>query len=237
MVFLIFFFLFLFFPIGEVKILYAYTEIPVEKGGELSGTITFNGEPPINQVTKVVLNPEYCGNTVYDETYVVNSQNKGLGNVVVSIEEIEKGKKADDKLIILENLKCHFVPHVQAGMVGNYFEIRNLDPVLHNNHVRINGRTILNMATPPNGTNVKKKLSDPGIINTACDLHTFMKGAIFVSKNPYFAVTDKDGNYTISNIPPGKYQVKIWHEALPSQEKEIVISPRKKINLSMELGK
>jgi hypothetical protein len=63
-----------------------------------------------------------------------------------------------------------------------------------------------------------------------------MKGTIFVAENPYFAVTDKDGNYTISNIPPGKYRVKFWHEALPEKEREIVVPPLKKVNLSMELN-
>ncbi|MBI1824196.1 MAG: hypothetical protein HYR80_08825 [Nitrospirae bacterium] len=226
--------LFLFF--GEVKNLHAYDDIQVEKGGELSGTITFKGDPPVNQANQVFSNPDFCGSTVYDETYLVNPQNKGLENVIVSIEGIERGKKPDDKPIVLENLKCHFIPHVLAGMVGNFYEVRNLDPVLHNNHLRINGRTILNVAMPPNGRNIKKPLSEAGIINANCDAHTFMKGVIFVAENPYFAVTDKDGIYSISNIPPGKYRVKIWHEALPAQEREILIPPLKKVNLSMELN-
>jgi hypothetical protein len=221
---------------GVVNTSLAYDEIRVEKGGELAGTITFIGELPVIQPIKVVLNPEYCGNTIYDETYMVNPQNKGLVNVVISIVGIERGKKANDQLVIVENLKCHFVPHVQAGMVGNSFEIRNLDPVLHNNHFRINGRTLFNMAMPPHGNNVRKRMPEPGIINTVCDAHTFMKGAIYVAENPDFAVTDKNGNYTISNIPTGKYQVKIWHEASPPQEQEIVIPPQKKVYLSLVLG-
>jgi hypothetical protein len=226
----------LFFSFGEVKILYAYTEIPVEKGGELSGTVTFKGEPPTNQPNKVLVNPEFCGDTVYEETYLVNPQNKGLGNVVISIEGIEKGKKAEDLPIVFENLKCHFVPHIQAGMVGKYYEVRNLDPVLHNCHLRQNEQTIFNVAMPPNGRNIKKPLSEAGIITANCDAHKFMKGAIFVAPNPYFAVTDKDGNYTISDIPPGKYNVKIWHESLPVQEKEIIIKPREKTDLSLQLS-
>jgi hypothetical protein len=139
-------------------------------------------------------------------------------------------------VIIVDNLKCHFVPHISATMVGSYYEVQNLDPVLHNDHFRINGKTILNVGMPPKGQNIRKQLSEPGIINTACDAHTFMNGAIFVAENPYFAVTDKNGNYSISNIPPGKYRIKIWHEAIPTETKEVVILPLKKINLSIELG-
>jgi hypothetical protein len=232
----LFIILFLFLSFGERKILYAYTEIPVEKGGELSGTIIFKSAPPVSQPINVVVNPEYCGETINEETYVVNPQNKGLKNVVLSIEGIERGKKADDQPVILGSLKCRFVPHVQAGMVGNTYEVQNLDPVLHNNHLRQNGQTILNVAMPPNGNNIKILRSEAGIIKASCDVHPFMKGAIFVAENPYFAVTDKDGKYTISNIPPGKYRIRIWHEALPPQEKEVIIPPQKKVKLSLEIS-
>ena|ERR1700693_4001383 len=229
--------LFLFLSFGEVQILHAYTETPVENGGGLSGTITLKGEPPVDQPEKVVFNPEYCGNTVYGETYIVNPQNKGLENVVISIVGIEKGKKAEDRPILLEILKCRFAPHVIAGIVGNSYEVRNLDPIMHNYHTRLSGKTILNVALPPQGKNIKKPLSEVGIINASCDTHTFMKSSIFVAENPYFAVTDKNGNYSISNIPPGKYRVQTWHEGLRSvQEEEVTISPNKKTNLSIDLA-
>jgi hypothetical protein len=89
---------------------------------------------------------------------------------------------------------------------------------------------------PPNGRTIKKLISEAGIIKASCDAHTFMKGTIFVAENPYFAVTDKDGKYTISNIPPGKYRVRIWHEALPPHEKEVIIPPQKKVKLSLEIS-
>jgi len=84
-IFILMIFLLLFLSFGKVQILHAYTEIPVENGGELSGTITFKGEPPVNPPAKVIFNPEYCGNSVYEETYVMNPQNKGLEKVVISI--------------------------------------------------------------------------------------------------------------------------------------------------------
>lgn len=216
--------------------LFAYEVISVEKGGELSGTITFKGEPPANPPIKVIVNPEYCGDTVYDETYRVNPQNKGLENVVISIEGIEKGKKPNEQPVILETLKCRFVPHVQAGLVGSSYEVQNMDSVPHVYRLWQNGQTILNVAIPPHGRNIKKTMSETGILTEGCTLHPFMKGAIFVAPNPYFSVTDKDGNFRISDIPPGKYRVKIWHEALPPQEKEIAIFPQKRVNLSVELS-
>ena len=124
---------------GKTPAAVAYEEITVEKGGELSGTIKLKGEAPVNQPHKVIHNTEYCGTTVDDETFLINSANKGLQNVVISFEEIDRGKKHDPGTIVLENSKCHFVPHILAGMEGDSYEIKNSDPVLHNTHLRFNG--------------------------------------------------------------------------------------------------
>ena len=45
-----------------------------------------------------------------------------------------------------------------------------------------------------------------------CDVHPWMKTWVLVSNNPYFAVTDSEGNYSIENIPPGDYEVIAWQE-------------------------
>src|SRR6266567_3755314 len=38
------------------------------------------------------------------------------------------------------------------------------------------------------------------------------KDHVVVVPTPYFAVTDKDGNFEIKNIPAGKYTLKTWSE-------------------------
>ena len=73
---------------------------------------------------------DFCGASVEEEKYVIGS-NHGLKNVVVTIEGVQSGKKPSAELLIIENRRCHFVPHVQAGMVGGSYEVRNSDSVLH----------------------------------------------------------------------------------------------------------
>ena len=222
--------------IGGVKYSVAYEGGSVESGGALSGSVKLKGSAPANQVSKVIHNPDVCGTTVEDQAYVINSSNRGIENVLVSIEGISTGKKAAVTTLILNNKKCHFVPHVLAGMPGDSVEIRNLDPVLHNTHLKFEGNTYLNVVLPPNGKNIKKEIKQAGTIKIKCDAHTFMNGVIYVQESPYFSITDSDGNFQITDIPPGKYKVRITHEGLPSSEKEVTIGAGEKKSLSVELS-
>jgi hypothetical protein len=230
-------FLVLFIGFGFYSPLYAYEVISVDHGGELYGTISFKGQPPANFSHEVEKDAAICGLYVQEETYIVNSGNQGLQNVVVTIEGIIQGKTPLSSISMIENRNCHFVPHVQAGMTGQFYEVRNLDPIMHNTHLKMEKFTLLNIIMPALGKKlIKKNIPESGLIKILCDAHKFMHGWFIATENPYFAVTDHDGNYKISDIPPGKYKIKVWHEALPPQEKEMVIPPQKKVNLSLELS-
>ena len=50
-----------------------------------------------------------------------------------------------------------------------------------------------------------------------------MSAYIVVTDHPYYAVTDLYGEYELSEVPPGTYQLKIWHESLGVQEKRIEV--------------
>jgi len=55
------------------------------------------------------------------------------------------------------------------------------------------------------------KLDVPGSIVLGCHLHGSMRGHIFISNTPWYAVTDDKGNATIANVPEGQVEVKLWH--------------------------
>lgn len=212
---------------------FAYDIIPVDQGGELKGMVRFGGEPPANAARQVLNNVDFCGASVEEEKYLIG-QNHALRNVVVTIEGIQRGKKPSAELLVIENRKCHFVPHVLAGMVGASYEVRNTDPVLHNTHLHLEEATLLNVAMPPGGKNIRKTMGQTGLINMKCDAHKFMQGWLVSTDNPYSAVTDQEGNFKISDIPPGKYKIRFWHEGFPAREKEVEILPKKSTELSVD---
>jgi hypothetical protein len=79
-------------------------------------------------------------------------------------------------------------------------------------------------------------------ITVKCDIHPWMSGRIAVLKNPYFAVTDADGNFEIKDAPAGDLRLVMWQEeggwvvadgARKSQGKKITI----KAGDTTDLGK
>jgi hypothetical protein len=79
------------------------------------------------------------------------------------------------------------------------------------------GQTTGNETIKPGGmvdiTNAIPSRTEP--ITFACSIHGWMNAYMFVLDNPYFAVTDADGNYEIRNVPKGKVKIVVWHEGVP----------------------
>ena len=52
-----------------------------------------------------------------------------------------------------------------------------------------------------------------------------MEAWVVVLQNPYFAITDKSGVYSIKDLPAGTYTLKLWHEKLKKFEPQVVNVP------------
>lgn len=195
----------------------------VANGGSLKGTVTFAGATvPKDETVTLTSEQELCGDTLPAEKYLINA-NKQIKNVVVSIENIKSGKPAPKDPIVLDNLMCAFVPHVGVGIKGKKtVKITNSDPVFHNVHSYVKGKTTLNLGLPDKGSTVIKDLRKTGIMEVKCDSHPWMIGYVYVLGHPYGEVTDENGGFTMSDIPPGEYTVTAWHEALGTVKKEAV---------------
>jgi hypothetical protein len=182
--------------------------------GVVTGTVGVAGAPPARPPLPVFKNHEVCGAGVPDDRLVVGPGG-ALRYAVVTVEGVQGGSKPErDTTIVLDNRDCRFQPHVQVAEVGQWLEIWNSDPILHNADARIGNDTIFNVALPP-GRRVRKPLARAGRIAITCDVrHTWMSAFIDVTEHPYHAVTDLYGAFEIRELPPGSYTLRVWHEEL-----------------------
>jgi len=103
--------------------------------------------------------------------------------------------------------------------------VLNQDGILHNIHAYQGKETLFNMAQPKFRKELQRKLTTPGVVMLRCDVHSWMKGYVVLLKDqPYYAVTDENGRFTISDLPPGTYTLHAWHEALGEMKKPVTVA-------------
>ena len=141
---------------------------------------------------------------------------KSAENIAVYVDAIpDKKFDAPKEPIVIDQRKMAFIPHVVAVQQGTTVEFLNSDPVGHNVYwpsVSGNKKLAHNLGTWPRGEKKPFQFNDVGVASLLCNVHPEMSGYVVVTPTPYFAVTDKDGNFEIKNIPAGKYTLKTWSE-------------------------
>ncbi len=225
---------------------FAYEEGPVTSGGTFSGRVTLKGTPPPSRIFHLIFspNPQFCGkisdgkgNRLLKEFWV--APDGSFQNVVVAVVGVEKGKPFDYRPeLTIEN--CRIAPFITP--VRNYHSISliNKDSITHD----IQAYTLqdnytfamFNKPLTPETIAAKEVRLRKGhyIFRTQCGVHDFMQSWGIAVGNPYFAVTGKDGSFTISDIPPGTYSVIVWHPYLPIQATEITVAPNGKVETQFQ---
>jgi plastocyanin len=116
-----------------------------------------------------------------------------------------------------------FTPHVLPVMVGTTVEWPNDDDIYHNVFSMSDAKQFdlgLYKGNPPDK---RVTFDKPGRVDVFCSIHENMHCVVLVLENPFYAVTDDNGDFKIPNVPPGTYKLKAWHERLPADEQEIIV--------------
>jgi plastocyanin len=125
---------------------------------------------------------------------------------------------------VLTQKGCEYQPHVIGVMVGQPFEVINLDPTTHNIHVLAKINPAWNVSQQPGSPSIVRKFLHPEImIPVHCNVHTWMVGYINVVDNPFFAVTGTNGKFSLKDVPPGEYTLVATTVLYGTQERQITV--------------
>jgi len=125
---------------------------------------------------------------------------------------------------VMDQKELIFVPHVLPILAGSTVEFPNSDPVYHNVFSFSKIRTF-DLGRYPTGRSKAITFNRPGLVKVYCDMHSQMNAFILVLANPYFTLSDENGNYAIRDIPAGAYTVKAWFARLPEKTASVTIRP------------
>jgi plastocyanin len=129
-----------------------------------------------------------------------------------------------------------FTPHVLPVVAGTTVEWPNNDEIFHNVFSMSEAKQFdldLYKGNPPDKHVTFDKA---GRVDVFCSIHANMHCIVLVLENPFFAVADDRGRYSITNVPPGTYKLKAWHERMPPQVKEITVPESGDVKADFVLG-
>jgi len=196
--------------------------------------------------------PEYCGRISNGSGWRLLhdfsiDQMGGLKDVVVSLEGIEKGRPFDLSVPRVEARDCQFQPFVAVVRNGHAVEVVNMDPVMHDiqayeTSLQLGPRVLFNSPLPMNAHHKRgdlhathRHMPGPSMLEPVnlhkgrklfvmqCGFHAYMLSWGLAVSNPYYAITDGSGSYTIENVPPGSYRMVAWHPYIGTMSEEIVV--------------
>lgn len=193
-----------------------YQTIAVTDGGTITGSVRWTGSVPKLSTIAINKDPEVCdpkSEKKRDLERLLIGTNGGVANTVVFLKDITKGKAMDlpEMRQFLNQRSCRYEPHVLLVPDNGTLQMKSSDPILHTVHMT--GASDYNLPFPFANQTMSRTMNREGIVDLRCNAgHVWMNAEMMVVTHPYYAVTDEDGNFKLTNVPPGEYEIEAWHE-------------------------
>lgn len=199
--------------------------------GTLKGKVEYSGAftplPPLYGQGADVKDAAVCAAVAApNETIVV--KDGGLANVFIYLRKAPKaGESVAAGDVIFDQKSCVFKPHALVVPVGKTVRVLNSDSVAHNTHTNGKKTTSFNSIVKPNdtvGVQLIYKQAEQEPISVVCDIHSWMRAYHLPIDHPFATVSAEDGTFEIKDLPAGKHEFKVWHEAGGLLEKALVVT-------------
>ena len=209
--------------------------------------------------------PQYCGRISNGRGWrllhdFVIGQNAGLKDAIVLLEGVEAGKPFEVSVPLIEARDCMFQPFMTIVRNGHAVEVINMDPVMHDiqgyeTSIEAGARVLFNTPLVMNHQHNRgdlhaihnhapgKSLVGPIYLNKGrrtfymqCGFHAYMESWAMAVNNPYYALTDENGKFSLEQVPPGTYQLVVWHpQTGPGLTKTVTVKTDGKLSEQLSL--
>lgn len=207
----------------------------VTAAGSIKGAVVVTGAVPALKKIDVTIDQYVCG-TEKDAGDLLLSPRKELRNAVVWLDNppASAAPPAAAAKVEMDQNGCVFVPRVVVVPAGGTVDFLNSDRLLHNIHATPKLNVSFNRTQPKSRT-IPVTFAKPEIVRINCDLHSWMVGWVVVSAHPYYAITGADGQFSFDNLPPGKYDLHVWHERLGTVQATATVGGQQPARVTVEM--
>ncbi len=194
------------------------------------------------------------------EDFIIG-QDGSLKDAVVTLKDVKRGKAFNLNKVEIEAIDCDFSPFVNVIKDQDELTVINMDPIEHDiqgyETARERGaRVLFNRPLPMNpfhkvvslfgdnahthmpGQPMVEKIhlrKNRNIFVMQCGFHPYMFSWGVVLDNPYYSITKEDGVFEISDIPPGEYEVVVWHPGMKSYlQQKVQVKAGKTANVNFQ---
>ena len=237
---------------------WAYEEIQITDGGTIIGKVTITEGVPIPKGFNLITFPDpvYCGRISTGTGWRILQEfsvaaDGGLKDTVVVLLNVAKGKPFTFEPPTIEARDCRFLPFVSVVKDRSEVNVVNLDPVFHDIQAyetsHLGPRVLFNTPLPMNphhkrnvGADSHEHLAgqpmkeiirmtkDRRIFVMQCGFHAYMESWGMAVDNPYYAITQADGTFSLHDVPPGDYTLAAWHPGVGTMMEKNVTVPAKR---------
>lgn len=136
---------------------------------------------------------------------------------------------------VMDQYGTDFHPRVLLVQAGQPVLFRNSEDLGHNVYVTEaeTGSPVLNVDTPMYGSH-EHTFERTGVYRIRCHIHPDMRAFILVTSTPHAVVADKDGNFSLSDVPPGFYNLTVWNVDASRRIERVVEIEEPRTELTLE---
>jgi hypothetical protein len=205
----------------------SYNGGTVTGGGRITGVVSFTGTAPGDTAIIVPADQNGCGKPL--TVQLLARSNGKVANAVVWLTDVRQGKPLPtQRRFQLTNDDCAWDPQVQTAVAGGALNVVNYDPLAENVFATsvATGDTVAFAPFTDDGQVIPydKLLRTPAVLEFSVESRPMSRAWVVVLDQPYFAITDAAGSFTMDSVPPGVHHIRAWHPMLGIVDGTVTVS-------------
>jgi len=204
---------------------FAFAAAIVAAGADIHGTIIIDRKLSRHNVTATV--------GMYQRGVAVELGADGetdplafeRSHVAVYLEGGPKSPATEFPKVSIEQRDRRFVPDLVVIPAGATIAFPNFDPIFHNVFSLSKAKSF-DLGNYREGQSRLVTFPTPGLVAVYCHLHSNMAASIVVSPSRWAERVDRDGIFSLKDIPAGTYTVVAWHKTAGTFRKTVIIGEK-----------